>query len=177
MIPKLLIALQEAGGEITKQQEQMVTAGWAQAPLTAPYRICHEFGRFLVKLILPMMQHNVVWKVRHNVIQCLHMLDWTQPIAIRSHNGYWCSCKAPSTTIWMNSYIRNHSWGNISPHCNNRWYERNELDKKGKNTHAVNRNGSCYLACLHLRTTYSGPDCYLKMLAMTISRKKCGFCI
>lgn len=36
-----------------------------------------------VKLISPVMQHNVVWKVRHNVTECLHgpMQDLTYPIA------------------------------------------------------------------------------------------------
>lgn len=84
-----------------------------------------------VRLISPVMQHNVVWKVRHNVTQRLHgpMQNLVYPTASR----YWCNCKALKIRIWTNSCIRDRHFNNISPQCNKRWDERYEMDKKGKN--------------------------------------------
>lgn len=76
-------------GSRERNNEVAAADGRCRMGSGTPNCTCHEYGGFLVKLILPVMQHNVVQKVRNNVIWCLHgpVQDLTYPIAFRVITG------------------------------------------------------------------------------------------
>lgn len=129
-----------------------------------------------VKTVLPVMQHNLVRKVRHNVTQLLHgpVEDLAHPTCTCSQNGYGIIAKTARTQVGTNSRVRDHSFRHISPQCNNRWDEREEMDEKGKSVGVEKPNG-CYICksaprgCLQQQTL-------LPEDAVTVSENYQEFC-